>query len=63
MGAVQRKVVVRAMRILHEPPHGGKPDPVDRLRQILQHLPDDHRATVWEYVAASLAKRKYRDTA
>ncbi len=48
---------------IQEPPRGGKPDPVDRLRQILQHLPDAHRATVWEYVAASLAKRKYGDSA
>ncbi len=41
---------------IQEPTHGGKPDPVDRLRQILQRLPDGDRADVWEGIAVNLAK-------
>ena len=37
--------------------NGGKPDPVDRLRQILQQLPEAERAIVWEGVALGVAAR------
>ncbi len=47
-------------RILQKPPHGGKPNPVDRLRQILQRLPDRKRAMVWEEIALGVAARFHR---
>ena len=46
---------------IQEPPHGDKPDPVDRLRQILQRLPETELGIVLEGVAANLAKQMYRE--
>ncbi len=49
--------------ILPKPTHGGKPDPVDRLRQILQHLPEAQRVIVWEQIALGVAARCHEDKA